>query len=429
MNAPSLREILPTEPGCCQSQRLRSALEEFLVHKNLKARRTSLIKLRHFAQYQNLPRRSWPRAVEQLFQLPHDEALRQYNGHRHWARLRLAASCGSIRQRGTALHGLSQFLREKGLIDWTFPRSAGMTKGEVWRKCAPSFHAKVEEWFDGLRVLNYASCTLMNYGGCLRMLGEYLKYRGVEYWAVDNGIASDWVKSLVHQGNRSDRTIHSIIVSAAAFYRWLWRRRVIAGNPFEDLLPFRFTKKLPVFLDETEILTLIQSAKGPIERALIEFLYATGCRVSEASMVNLSDLNLEARTIRCLGKGRKERILLFNEATAQALREYLPLRAELLRRTRHEEETALFVGYYGTRGGLPFMQGIVREMSHLAGIKKRVTPHVIRHSYATHLLNHGADLYSLMSLLGHKNVETTIIYLHIATDRLAEVYRRCHPRK
>jgi hypothetical protein len=200
MATTALREIQATQPGCCQSPRLRDLLEEFLMGKGIKTRWSSLRMLRNFAQSQNLPRKSWPRAVEQLFQLPPGEAFRQYDRHRRSTRLRMKASGGGGTRRGTSLHGLSRFLRDHGLIDWSFPHANKMKAGEAWKPCAPSFRAKAEEWLDSLRVLNYANCTISSSAGYIRRLGEYLKEREIDYWAVDCRIVSDWIKSLINRG-------------------------------------------------------------------------------------------------------------------------------------------------------------------------------------------------------------------------------------
>lgn len=429
MLAHILRDVQATGSNGCQSPALRTLFEDFFDRKVASSQRRCWYRLRQFAEYMKMPKDSWIAAIEQLFQSSSEEACQQYVRYRRWLRLSQVNNSGRWIRVETGFGPLARLARERGLIDWSFPHVSQMRSGSKWDGCSPSFQAKAKEWLENLRVRNLAPQSIRTAGVAIRVLGRYLKERGIEYSQVDYQSVSDWIGYLFARKQWSDLTIEGQIFKAKEFFKWLFRRRQVTSNPFDEIGIMKFGRKLPVFLTESEMARLIEGANGSLARALLEFLYATGCRASEASTLNLADLSLESKSIRCMGKGRVERILLFNEATAQALRDYLPIRSATLKKRFRPNETALFIGHFGIRVTPVVIQHAVLVASRRAGIAKRVTPHVCRHSYATHLLNHGADLYSLMTLMGHKSLASTTVYLHVATVRLAEVYRRCHPRK
>jgi len=329
---------------------------------------------------------------------------------------------------GIGLENLARHFRSCGLINWQFDRRYEVKVEKAWAKCDPEFRRKAEQFFEYLIGRNYTLSTVQNAKTCLRVLGRYLKSKGLNYHAMtyDSTIEFNrWVLSQVwtewHKRN--------VIEKARTFYKWLRLLKEVEENHFESLRPIGAIKPLPTFLTEDEMNLILRQPLTVKQRVLVEFFYATGCRIGEAINLNLSDLSLKSRTIKCMGKGRKERMLFFNGATERALKEYLLERSDLLKCRFRPDERALFVGRWGLRICNIAINDAIRTISYRAGITKKVTPHVIRHSYATHMLNHGADLHSLMTLMGHASIEATIRYLHVATDRIAEVYRRCHPRQ
>jgi integrase/recombinase XerD len=217
------------------------------------------------------------------------------------------------------------------------------------------------------------------------------------------------------------------------FYRHLVVSRELAANPADDLRAPRAWPALPRYLSLDEVERLIaapdvSTPRGLRDRAFIELLYATGMRVSELVGLSLSDLNVEARYLTCLGKGNKERIVPIGEQAADWLRRYLrDGRPALLRQRR---SVGVFVNM--NRGGTltrVAVWKILKQYARAARVTRPVTPHVLRHSFATHMLERGADLRAIQMLLGHADVSTTQIYTHVLEARLRSVYEQFHPRQ
>jgi integrase/recombinase XerD len=182
-------------------------------------------------------------------------------------------------------------------------------------------------------------------------------------------------------------------------------------------------------LDEMEkILTspLSFTVLGVRDKAMLELLYATGLRVSELVNLTLNDVNVEAGFLRCLGKGSKERIVPVGAAARKALTDYLSFARPQL--AKQSSERALFLTVRGKRFHRSNIQQILQRHLKRAGITRRISPHTLRHTFATHLLEHGADLRSIQEMLGHADISTTQVYTHVSTEKLKEVYRKTHPR-
>ncbi|UCD70998.1 MAG: tyrosine recombinase, partial [Syntrophobacterales bacterium] len=215
------------------------------------------------------------------------------------------------------------------------------------------------------------------------------------------------------------------------FYRWLSDEGVLRGNPLEDMESPRTTRSLPevLSLDEVESLLNQPDPSNPIgmrDKAMLELLYATGLRVSELTNLVLHNINLEAGYLIVLGKGAKQRIVPMGQGALHWLRQYLEgSRKRLLRNNR---SPLAFISQWGrgmTRQGL---WKIIKKYALMAGIRKKISPHTLRHSFASHLLEGGADLRSVQSLLGHVDISTTQIYTHVTRERLKRVHARYHPR-
>jgi integrase/recombinase XerD len=232
----------------------------------------------------------------------------------------------------------------------------------------------------------------------------------------------------------SSATVARKVAAMKSFFGFLLRTGAIEDNPAEELDSPKVKKQLPQTLTPDEVDRLLalpaqlgNTPKALRDTALLEVLYATGMRVSEVAGLTLEDLDLEAGTLRCLGKGSKERVMpLYAEATA-AVRAYLEQgRPRLL--GKNKQERTLFLNPRGeqlTRQGLwLIIKGYARQL----GLEDRVTPHTLRHSFATHMLNGGAGLREVQRLLGHANISTTQVYTHISQDRLRQVYDDAHPR-
>lgn len=233
-----------------------------------------------------------------------------------------------------------------------------------------------------------------------------------------------------YKARLSSRTITRQLVTIRNFCAFLMQERAISSDPTAEIDAPRQWKRLPKYLSGDEIRQLLDvpDAADPLgarDRAMLELLYATGLRVSELIAVRSADLNREMGVLRTLGKGNKHRLIPVGRAALQALEAYAPARAKLLRGRSSEY---LFVT---SRGGRLTRQSFwyrLRIHGRKAGIRRPLTPHVLRHSFATHLLEGGADLRSVQMMLGHADISTTQIYTHVVRDRLRQVFDQHHPR-
>ncbi|MFM8530733.1 MAG: tyrosine-type recombinase/integrase, partial [Ilumatobacteraceae bacterium] len=220
-------------------------------------------------------------------------------------------------------------------------------------------------------------------------------------------------------------------------HRFLQQEGTRADDPTGDLDGIRVPAGLPKPLTEEEAVRLIESAAAgdPVarrDRAIMELLYGTGMRVSELCGLSLSDLDMSERVVRGFGKGSKERIVPFGSACADALVEWFgPLGRPLMepaRWARRSDSDAIFIGQRGRRMGRQHIWAVLRHYGEQVGIADRLSPHVLRHSCATHLLDHGADLRIVQEMLGHASISTTQVYTKVSQERLLDVYRTSHPR-
>lgn len=225
-------------------------------------------------------------------------------------------------------------------------------------------------------------------------------------------------------------TVARKLASLRSFFRFLTREEVFKAHPLHGMTSPKLAKRLPRFLDAPELRALLEAPgeDGPLalrDRALLELLYATGMRVGEALSLSVDQIDWEEQEIWVLGKGSKERVVLLDEHAAQALLRYLEESRPLLARGA---ETALFVNREGCALHQRSVQRMLRKYVEQAGLGTKVTPHTLRHTFATRLLEGGADLRVVQELLGHASLSSTQIYTHVSQEHLREVYRRHHPR-
>ena len=271
--------------------------------------------------------------------------------------------------------------------------------------------------------------TSSSYLRDVRQYLQWLEGRGIPAEAASRGELEAYTGALFSQG-KSAATVTRCLASLKSFYRYLLREGVVAENPANRLDHVRVERKLPQILTSQEAALFLAQPdvgepKGCRDKAMLELLYATGIRVSEIIGLNVADVNLERGTVRCTGRNGARVIPLY-PAAVKALRRYLEEVRPLV--IERPDETALFVNMSGERMSRQGFWKIIKQYQEKAGIQKDVTPHTLRHSFAAHLLENGADLRSIQEMLGHADIWSTQIYTRVVGHDLNRVYRRTHPR-
>ena len=241
----------------------------------------------------------------------------------------------------------------------------------------------------------------------------------------------------IQKFNYKKTTVARKIASLRTFYKFLYRERKVDSNPAQSLTAPKRPKQLPKFLTPDEVEQILNNIKietpaGYRNRAILELLWATGMRVSELSGLNFGDLNPAQNEIRVFGKGAKERILLVTDRAKSYLERYMetarPLVAKGYALQPTQEDTPVFINNTGYRLQTRTIRNVINEVVEKISLPKHVTPHVFRHSFATHLIENGADLRIVQELLGHASISNTQIYTHVSTKHIKEVYDEAHPR-
>jgi integrase/recombinase XerC len=277
---------------------------------------------------------------------------------------------------------------------------------------------------------NASPYTVRNYRTDLADFFKFLRGKEIGLLdEVDRQVLRDYLSHLVGRGVVK-ASIARKLSAIRSFYRYLVREKIVSANPIEQVSSPKLDKRLPSFLTIEEVERLLNAPdlstpQGQRDRALLELLYASGLRVSELVNLDLSQINLDTNEIRVWGKGSKERVVLMGEPAAEALRNYLSQgRPKLL---GEKKDNALFLNRYGQRLPERSVQKILKERANQAGIGKRVHPHMLRHTFATHLLDGGADLRVVQELLGHARLSSTQIYTHVTKGQARKVYLSAHP--
>lgn len=241
----------------------------------------------------------------------------------------------------------------------------------------------------------------------------------------------------IQKFNYKKTTVARKIASLRTFYKYLYRERKVDSNPAMNLTNPKRPKSLPKFLtpDEVEQIlnnTKIETPAGYRNRTILELLWATGMRISELSGLNFGDLNLEHNEIRVFGKGSKERIILVTDRAKNFLERYIESARALIPKgfpvPDTSENSPVFINNTGYRLQTRTVRNVINEVVEKINLPKHVTPHVFRHSFATHLIENGADLRVVQELLGHASISNTQIYTHVSTQHLKDVYNEAHPR-
>ena len=286
-----------------------------------------------------------------------------------------------------------------------------------------TMHVYINKFLSYLEVeKNYSPHTLLNYHVDLEEFSIFLGQVSVQ--KVDYPTLRRFLAQL-RTRNLKPRSVARKLSSLRSFFRYLQREKIIFSNPAALVVTPKLDKPLPHFLSEQEAVKIIEAPPSDKisqfrDKSIFEVLYSTGIRVSELVGLDIEDVDFISNIIKVMGKGRKERLVPIGDKALEALQNYIdkrPLKSDVL-----------FLNKNGTRLTSRSVCNIINKYVLKEAMNQHVTPHMFRHSFATHLLNHGADLRSVQELLGHVNLSTTQIYTHLTTDKLKKVYDQAHPR-
>lgn len=271
--------------------------------------------------------------------------------------------------------------------------------------------------------------TLQSYNRDIKLYCNYLEQNNLD--AIETGEADikTYLDSLKDNG-KAVSTISRNLASLRSFYQYLHRTRVMPKDPTVNLESPKIERKLPKILSSEQVELLLEQPKctdlkGYRDKAMLELVYATGIRVTELISLNVDDIDLENKTIRCVGKN-KERVIPIGSLAINALKDYLEKSRNVLIKT--EEDPALFINVNGQRLTRQGFWKIIKQYKTQANIDVDITPHTLRHSFAVHLLENGAELSAIQEMLGHSDISSTQVYAQMGQSRIKDVYSKTHPR-
>lgn len=281
-----------------------------------------------------------------------------------------------------------------------------------------------------IKELNYSEETLKNYRNDLNNYCTFLKNKKINYLTINKEEIMAYLKyldSLKYSNNTTSRHLSSL----RSFYNYLVEIKMLKTNIYKRIRNPKVEKKLPNYLNIIEIENILESIEEKTKedirnKCLFEMLYSTGIRVSEASNIKIKDIDKGTLSIRIFGKGSKERIVYYGNLAEKILNKYLEVRNEFLIKGDNDY---LFLNKNGDKLSRSSMEYIINKIIDKSCVNHKISPHVLRHSFATHLLDNGADLRSVQELLGHENMNTTEIYTHVSNERLKAAYLKYHPNK
>ena len=272
--------------------------------------------------------------------------------------------------------------------------------------------------------------TLRAYSEDIVSFFNFLKRFSQDYELkyIDRFMVRSYLSQL-HIQNLSRSTIARKLSSLKSFFKYLVKNKIIRTNPFAGVKA-PTERKLPIFLTREEVNALVESPQGSSalqlrDRAIFETLYSTGIRISELVGMNERDTDLIGEVVKVRGKGKKERFVPLGSCAVEALTEYIRCPGRMLKR---RDRQAVFLNRFGKRITSRSVRRVFDKYIKRLALKTKATPHTLRHTFATHLLDAGADLRDIQELLGHKQLATTTIYTHVSTTKLKEVYKKAHPR-
>lgn len=297
---------------------------------------------------------------------------------------------------------------------------------------------EIQSFLNHLQVeKGFSENTIHAYRNDLNQLADFVGDRAsipenkIDWSAVDRNLLISYILDLKER-NYAPATVARKVAAVKSFFEFMVNDGALRNDPTENLSSPKVGKSLPKPLSVAEIEALLSapaklsSPEAKRDVAMIELLYACGMRVSELISLNTVDVNLDSGFVRCLGKGSKERIIPIHQRAVQSIKEYMVAVRPIL--LRDEEEEALFLNRRGERLTRQGFWLILKNHAEAAGIKREVTPHTLRHSFATHVLSGGADLRAVQELLGHASISSTQIYTHLTSEHVRQAYEKAHPR-
>jgi len=297
----------------------------------------------------------------------------------------------------------------------------------------------IEQFLEHLRYeRNVSAHTLRNYASDLEQFTYFLapdrKTKLPDVAEIDHLTIREWMASL-HSDQKKKSSIARKLAALRTFFQFLVREGMLELNPAKLVSTPKLEKKLPNHLSIEEAIRFIESPDldtdlGKRDRAMLELMYATGVRVAELTTLNVADVDFQNQLIRVTGKRRKQRIVPFGDPAGDAIRSYLGVREKFLFNApiSKRDERALFLNYQGTRITTRSVGRMVEKYIRICAGMHDISPHALRHSFATHLLDSGADLRDIQELLGHARLSTTQVYTHVSMEKLIEVYDKAHPK-
>ncbi len=270
--------------------------------------------------------------------------------------------------------------------------------------------------------------TLQSYKRDLKQFRQYLEATGVHYNRVKEEDIKEYIKEMEEEGKKAS-SISRSIASIRSFYQFIVKNKKMRQDPTANIQSPKIEKRVPNVLTAQEVELLLEQPKdidlkGIRDKAMLEFAYATGMRVTEIISLNIDDVNVEEGFVKCK-HGTRERTIPLGNMALKALKEYIDDARDILIK---KDETALFVNINGTRLTRQGFWKIIKYYKEQAHITKDITPHVLRHSFATHLLQNGADLKAIQTMLGHSDISSTQVYMQFQDEALKNVYQKAHPR-
>ncbi len=413
----SIRDVKPA---------LIEFLKEFIDSREPPHRDMYIHRFRQFARYCRIQETDWPKAIERLFAMKPHQGRKTLSDYGLWLKRR-RLNHEEEPLGGGGFCALTRYALGRGRLNWIyreptldhqrFPRSRKRTH----------FESLSTEWAKFRKACNFSPATIRSAESALSSLGAFLESKGLGCRDISGRILEDWGSRCLLRGI-GPRSLRAMLTPVSKFCEWLVKTRRLQTNPaLYVVMPHARRFPVPI-LEEREVCRLLTSSPKVRDRALLEFIYATGCRVGEVVRLDVDDISLQARRARCIGKGRRARMVLFNLHAARLLKAWLPVRAAILKSTGRESQKALFVNRFGERLRDWSIRVIVTKAGRSTLPGRRVYPHLLRHSFASHIMNRGADIVSVQKLLGHKYPATAAHYIRLKFSRIRQVYRLSHPR-